>query len=157
MQSRYKHLQEVTTFLQNHFARQDWQITRPPHGSEHEAYIAQDGTDTYFIKLDAQHPQTELMAALDLTPKVIVSGVLESGTTILVQAYVRGHMPSWQAFRQNLKSFALLLKKTHNNREIKGVLPEAASELYRDAGIRALDRILERWEPFRPQVPTLAG
>ncbi len=156
MKSRYQHRQELLAFLHNHFSRHRWKLTLPPSGHGHETYIAQSEGQAYFVKLGVQVPQYQVMASLELTPAVIMTGYLEDDTSVIVQLFISGRNPSWLDFRHNLESIAAVVNKTHHSQALKNVLPEASSGQYKDVGLAAITRIQQRWEQYRSLVPTVA-
>lgn len=157
MQKRCQHCQEVIAFLQDHLAGYRWELTLPSSGRGQETYIARSNGDSYFIKVGAHIPRYQVMASLDLTPAIIVSGYLADGTSILVQPYIKGRSPSWQDFRHFLPRIAAVVNKTHHSPALKSTLPTALSETYKDVGLAAVRRIQQKWELYRAQVPMVAN
>ncbi len=157
MKDRYQHQQEVLSFLQDHVSRQDWELILPPSGRGHATYIAQNGGERYFIKLGAQVAYYQALASLDLTPAVIEAGCLDDGTSLMVQLFVDGRNPSRHDFKQYLEKFAIVVNNTHHNLTLQAVLPEVVSSAYKDVGMAAFRRIQQKWELYRPQVPTVAA
>ncbi|MBN1484240.1 MAG: aminoglycoside phosphotransferase family protein [Chloroflexia bacterium] len=156
MQNRYRHRQQVADFLQLHLGDRRWALALPSSGRGHETYIAQSNGESYFVKLGAHVARYQVMASLGLTPPTIVSGSLENGTSILVQPYIQGRHPSWQDFRHNLPRIATVVNKAHHSQALRDVLPPSSSETYREVGLAAARRVQQRWEMYRPQVPTVA-
>jgi thiamine kinase-like enzyme len=156
MQKRCQHRQEVVAFLQDHLTGHRWRLTLPSSGRGQETYIAQSNGDSYFIKVGAHIARYQVMASLDLTPAMIVSGYLVDGTSILVQPYMKGRNPSWQDFRQFLPRIAAVVNKTHHSPALKSILPTVLSETYKDVGLAAVRRIQQKWELHRAQVPMVA-
>ena len=64
MRNRYQHRQELIGFLQKHISGRRWELVRPSSGRGHETYIARSDDEAYFIKLGAQVPRYQAMAAL---------------------------------------------------------------------------------------------
>ncbi len=156
VKNRYQHRQEVLLFLQNNVSRQNWELLLPASGRGHETYIARSAGETYFVKLGARAAHYQVLASLDLTPRVIEAGCLHDGTSILVQPYVDGRNPSWHDFRCYLEKIAFVVKQTHHSLRLQAVLPEAASPDYQALGMAALSRIQQKWELYRSQVPAVA-
>jgi hypothetical protein len=156
MQKRHQHREEVIAFLRDHLTGDRWELTLPPSGRGQETYIAQSNGDSYFIKLGAHLPRYQVMASLDLTPAVIVSGHLADGTSVLVQPYIQGRNPSWHDFRHFLPRIAAVVNKTHGSPALRSILPIALSETYRDVGLAAARRVQRKWEQYRAQVPAVA-
>ena len=97
------------------------------------------------------------MAAIGLTPSVILHGQLESGLPVIVQFCIPGHKPAGADYREHMNEVARLVHTMHNDSRIKEVLQAAPSNSYRDAGLRALDRLRQTWERHKRQVPMFAG
>jgi thiamine kinase-like enzyme len=97
-----------------------------------------------------------VMADLGLTPPVICHGQLESGLPVIVQLCITGRRPSRADYRQRLTEVAELVSIMHNNPHSRGFLQSAPSNLYKDAGIRALDRLSQTWKGHKSQVPLVA-
>lgn len=152
---RTQHQPEVQAFLQRHFLKQTWDLTLPM-GSGHETYFAQCGGQTYFIKIGVQTERYQALAAMGLTPQVLAAGRLTDGETILVQAYVAGKSPSRREYRLHLAQFAAAICQLHHNAALQKLLPQAPSDLYAAAGLAALNRLQQRWEGCRAQVPQAA-
>ena len=152
---RTQHQPEVQAFLQRHFLKQTWDLTLPM-GSGHETYFAQCGGQTYFIKIGVQTERYQALAAMGLTPQVLAAGRLTDGETILVQAYVAGKSPSRREYRLHLTQFAAAIRQLHHNAALQKLLPQAPSDLYAAAGLAALNRLQQRWEGCRAQVPQAA-
>lgn len=155
-QARRGHQGEVQAFLQKHIQAAHWELTLPG-GWGHETYFARGEERVCFVKLGAQIPRYQVLAALGLTPPVWADGKLEDGTSILVQPLVEGHSPSRADFRIHLERIATILARVHDSPALKQLLPEPASRLHRDAGMEALADIRRRWERHRAQVPEVAG
>lgn len=156
-QKRYLHREEVIAFLRDHFTAHHWALTLPSSGRGQETYIARIDGDSYFVKLGAHPPRYQVMASLDLTPAVIVSGYLVDGTSILVQPYIQGRNPSWRDFRHFLPRVAAVVNKTHRSPLLKSLLPTALSEAYKEVGLAAVRRVQQKWELHRAQVPKVAN
>jgi thiamine kinase-like enzyme len=157
MQKRDQHRQQVVAFLQDHLSGHRWELTLPSSGRGQETYIARSNGDRYFIKVGAHTRRYQVMASLDLTPAVIVSGHLADGTSILVQPYIEGRNPSWQDFRHFLPRIAAVVNKTHHSPALRGILPTPLSETYKDVGLAAVRRVQQKWELHRAQVPVVAN
>ncbi|MFZ5882042.1 MAG: phosphotransferase [Chloroflexota bacterium] len=142
--------------MQKHIQAAHWELTLPG-GWGHETYFARGEERVCFVKLGAQIPRYQVLAALGLTPPVWADGKLEDGTSILVQPLVEGHSPSRADFRIHLERIATILARVHDSPALKQLLPEPASRLHRDAGMEALADIRRRWERHRAQVPEVAG
>ena len=155
MQDRQLHRQEVHAFLHEHLGGDGWELTLP-HGWGQETYYARSSTQACFIKLGAQIPIYQVVAALDLTPEVFASGRLADGTSILVQPYIAGKTPSRKDYHTHLEQFAAILRAVHHSPEVRQVLPAAASDTYREIGLETLAHIQHRWQRYRPLVPQVA-
>lgn len=151
--SRDLHQLHVKTFLRQEIANQDWQITRPPHGSGQETYFASGSSREVFIKLGARVELYQSAAWLGLVPPVIHSGQLEDGTTILVQARMQGRKPSRADFQRHLGQFAESLRILHNSEALQGLLPPRRSNLYQDVGFEMLAEVEHRWRAVIPGLP----
>ena len=156
MHSREHHRQEVEAFLRDNFSGDDWSFSLP-QGSGHETYFAEAGERAYFVKLGVQTAPYRAMAAIGFTPEVLAAGVLEDGTTVLVQPRLQGRTPTRADYRDNLARIATVIGETHRSSELRHVLPEAVSELHSAAAMQSLDSIRARWEKVRPLVPREAA
>jgi thiamine kinase-like enzyme len=156
MQDRQSHQPEVQGFLQSHFHTQDWKFELP-HGWGNESYFAYGNAQAYFVKLGVQGSRYQAVTGLGLTPQVLASGQLSDGTSILVQPFIDGRTPSRTDYRLHLDQFAKAIDQVHHSPELKQMLPAAASEQYREAGMVALARIQHKWQFYRAQVPELAN
>lgn len=156
MPDRQLHQQEVQSFLAGRLGGCAWELTLP-HGWGNETYYARCGARRYFIKLGAQAPRYQAMAALGLTPEVLLAGSLADGTSILVQPYIQGRQPTRDDYRAHLEQFASVICSVHHSPQVRQTLPAASSQAYRTVGLEALARLKQRWEGFRPQVPQEAA
>jgi thiamine kinase-like enzyme len=96
------------------------------------------------------------MSEIGLTPPVILHGQLESGLPIIVQLVIRGRKPSRSDYRERLIEVAELIREMHGHARIREALPGTSSNLYKDAGLSALDRLRRKWERHKAQVPQVA-
>ena len=156
MPARKQHQQEVRAFLQKHFSSRSWKFAIP-QGTGNETYLAHARAQIYFIKLGVQIARYQAMASLGLVPQVLAAGHLPDGTSIVVQAYIIGRTPSRKDYHANLEEIAAILQRTHQSDQVKRVLPEVSSNLYRKVGLEALIRLRQRWENYRAQVPEVSG
>jgi hypothetical protein len=152
MQRRDQHRQQVVAFLQDHLGGHHWELTLPSSGRGQETYIAQSNGDRYFIKVGAHIPRYQVMASLDLTPAMIVSGYLVDGTSILVQPYIQGRNSSWQDFRHFLPRIAAVVNKTHHSlalieASVKGwiILPQARCRNRTESGEFMASELHSEW------------
>ena len=155
MPDKQEHQQEVHGFLQKHFSIADWSFSLP-HGSGMETYFVQGNGRDYFVKVGAPVERYLAMAEIDLTPPVSIYGQLESGLSIMVQPFITGRKPTRADYRGQLDKVAALIRKMHHHSQLKELLQTKPSNLYKDAGIQALDRLRQRWELYKAQVPTVA-
>ncbi len=153
---RTQHQQSVGAFLDREFSAQNWKFTLP-HGWGNETYFARGNESAYFVKLGAPVSNYEAMASLGLTPPVIASGVLEDGTSLLVQPFIRGRKPSWADFRRQLERVAGVIYRMQHSAEIQRALPQVSSESYNLLGLNALTRLRHRWDTYKTELPTVAG
>lgn len=156
MPERQKHQQEVHAFLQKNLSLHDWKFTLP-HGWGKESYFAHGFKRTYFVKVGVQVERYLAMAEIGLTPPVILHGQLESGLSVIVQSFITGRNPSRQDYRERMTQVAELIREMHNSPRVAGTLSAAPSNLNKEAGLRALDRLRQKWERYKAQVPSVAG
>jgi thiamine kinase-like enzyme len=97
------------------------------------------------------------MAQIGLTPPVILHGQLDSGLSVIVQLFVKGREPSRRDYHNRLSEVAQLVQEMQDSLRVRGTLPVASSDLFQDAGKRALDRLRNKWERHRGQVPGVDG
>ena len=153
MPNGQEHQQEVRAFLKKHLSIYDWRFSLP-HGWGKESYFVHGFKRTYFVKVGVQVERYLAMAEIGLTPPVILHGQLESGLSVIVQSFITGRKPSQLDYRERLIEVAALIRKMHNSPQMKEVLPAASSNLYKDSGMQALDRLRQKWERYKDQVPT---
>lgn len=156
MSNRRDYQQEVHAFLQEHLSLYEWKFSLP-HGWGKESYFAQGNGQCYFVKVGVQAERYLAMAEVGLTPPVIVHGQLEGGASVIVQSFITGREPSRLDYRERQTEVTEIIRTMHNSPRVKAVLPEISSDLYKDAGLRALDRLRRKWERHKAQVPTVAG
>lgn len=156
MPDRQKHQQEVNDFLHKHLSIFDWKFSLP-QGTGKESYFAHGLKRTYFVKVGVNIERYLVMAETGLTPPVIVHGLLETGSPIIVQLVIKGQKPSRADYRERLIKVAELIRQMHGHPRIRKVLEPASSDFYRDAGMRALDRLRKKWGRYKAQVPQVAG
>ncbi len=152
MPDRQEHQQEVRRFLQKHFSIHDWSFSLP-WGVGMESYFAQGNEQSYFIKIGVQVERYLVMAEIGLTPPVLVHGQLENGSSIIVQPFVEGRTPSRSDYRNQLVKAAELIRTMHQESRLQKILPAAPTILHKDAGLRSLDRLRQKWERYKAQVP----
>ena len=142
--------------MQEHLSLYEWKFSLP-HGWGKESYFAQGNGQCYFVKVGVQAERYLAMAEVGLTPPVIVHGQLEGGASVIVQSFITGREPSRLDYRERQTEVTEIIRTMHNSPRVKAVLPEISSDLYKDAGLRALDRLRRKWERHKAQVPTVAG
>lgn len=155
MPDRKEHQQEVRGFLQKHLSVADWSFSLP-RGSGMETYFVRGNGRDYFVKVGATVERYLAMAKIDLTPPVLVYGQLESGLSIMLQPFITGRNPSRTDYRDQLDEVAELIRKMHHHPRLKEILEATPSNLYQDAGVRALNRLRQKWERHKAQVPMVA-
>ena len=156
MPDRQEQQQEVHAFLQKHFSAHHWKFLLP-HGSGMESYFVEGNGQSYFVKIGVQVERYTTMAEIGLTPPILVYGQLDNGLSVIVQPCIAGRIPSRLDYRGQLMRVAGLIRKMHNDPQIKEVLPTVSSNLYKDAGLLALDHLREKWDRYRAQVPQVAN
>jgi thiamine kinase-like enzyme len=155
MPDRQEHQREVHAFLQKHFSICDWSFSLP-RGSRLESYFAQGNGQRYFVKVGVQVDRYLAMAEIDLTPPVLVYGQLNNGLSIIVQPFLKGRTPSRLDYRNQLGKVAEVIRTMHHQSQLQGILPASSSILCKDAGLRALHRLQQKWERYKVQVPMVA-
>lgn len=156
MNTREYHRQAVAAFLHQYISKKQFHFSLP-HGWGGETYFAHNTEETVFVKLGAPTSVYEAVAMLGFTPPVLASGVLDDGTTILVQPFIEGTTPTRRDYRLHLEQFAQTINTIHHSEALKQVLPPAAAESFRSAGMAALHGIETRWQRYRMHVPEVAG
>ena len=116
----------------------------------------QGSEQSYFVKVGVSIDRYQAMAEIGLTPPILASGHLESGSSVMVQSLIRGRNPSRRDFREQLAKVAALIRIMQHDPPVREALPPAPSNLHRDAGFRALSSLRQRWEQYRTQVPHVA-
>ncbi len=155
MPDRRKNQQEVHIFLQEEFPAHDWDVSIL-HGTGMETYSVQGDGKRYFVKIGAPVERYQVMAEIGLTPSILASGQLESGPSIIVQPLITGRNPSRRENQEQLEGVAAVIHTMHNDPRLRETLQPAPSTLHRDAGLRALNSIRQRWERHKTQVPNVA-
>ena len=155
MPDRQEYQQEVRAFLQKHFSIHDW-VFSLPHGTGMETYFVQGNEQTYFVKVGGLVERYLAMAEIGLTPPVPLYGQLESGLSIMVQPIIAGRKPTQADYRNQLEKVATIIRKMHHHPRVKGILQGAASNLYKDVGLRALNHLRQKWESYKAQVPLVS-
>jgi thiamine kinase-like enzyme len=150
------HKNQVIVFLQKAVKNQQWLIEHPPYGRGQETYFARSAEDSFFIKLGADTRRYKIMSGMGIAPDVIATGLLEDGSSILVQQWVSGRMPSRQDFREQMHAFAHILLLTHQSENLKGVLPQFSSQDYKSAGVAMIAVVEKRWLKIKPHVLALS-
>ncbi len=152
---RHKHQQEVLGFLQKHLSIHNWNFSLP-RGSGMETYFVQGNERGYFVKVGAPIERYLAMAEIGLTPPILAIGKLESGLPIIVQPLITGRRPSQRDYWDQLEKVAELIHKMHDHPQIRRILQPASSNLHKDAGLRALNHLRQKWERYKSQVPNVA-
>jgi thiamine kinase-like enzyme len=155
MPNQQEHLHEVRRFLQEHLSIPDWSFSLP-RGSGMESYLAKGNGQSYFVKVGVQVERYVAMAEIGLTPPVLLYGQLDNGLSVIAQSFIASRRPFRLDYCNQLMKVAGLIRKMHHHPRIKKVLPVVSSNFYKDAGLRALDRLRQKWEHYKLQVPTVA-
>jgi thiamine kinase-like enzyme len=155
MPDRQEHQSEVHRYLQKHLSDHFWTFSLP-HGSGTETYFAKGNAHEYFVKVGASIERYQAMAEIGLTPPVLSCGKLESGQTIVVQSRIQGWTPSRKDFQEHWEEVARLLSTLHRNLTVRQALDPASSQKHRDAGRKAMDSLLQKWDNYKGLVPKQA-
>ncbi len=121
-----------------------------------ESYFAQGNGQSYFVKVGVQVERYLAMAEIGLTPPVLVYGQLDNGLSVMVQPFVTGRTPTRLDYRNQLMEVAGLIRKMHHDPRVNEVLQGVSSNLYKDAGLLALNRLRQKWRRFKAQVSMVA-
>jgi len=152
MPDRQEHQQEVCRFLREHLSIYDWKFSLP-HGSGLESYFAEANGQSCFVKVGVQVDRYLAMAEIGLTPPVRMHGQLDDGLSVIVQPFIAGRTSSRSDYRNQLIEVAGIIRKMHNDPRVNEVLPVESFNLYKDAGLRALNRLRQKWERYKVQIP----
>jgi hypothetical protein len=152
MPARTAHQREIEGFLKSQMLFRTCTLTLP-QGTGKETYIARSDAKDYFVKLNVDLARYEAVASCGLTPQVITRGILDDGTTVLVQPYIKGKSPTRKDYRLYLCTFATMIHLLHHDETIKHLLPAVIDESYRSAGLAVLDKINAKWFALRGLVP----
>ncbi|HET6262560.1 MAG TPA: phosphotransferase, partial [Chloroflexia bacterium] len=155
MRDRVRHQREVLALLQRAFGIEEWALTLPA-GTGNETYFAYGGERSCFIKLGAYPERTVAMSEAGLSPPVLAIEHLDDGTSVLIQAYVKGRTPRRSDYHEHLGQVATLLRKMHHDPNVQKALPAARSDLYSDVGRDAVADVRRRWEVYEAAVPGVA-
>jgi thiamine kinase-like enzyme len=155
MPDRREHQQNVHAFLQKHFSIDDWRFSLP-HGTGMESYFAKGNGQSYFVKVGVQVERYLAMAEIGLTPPILIHSQLDNGLSIIVQPFVAGQKPSRADYQNQLMEVAGLIRTMHHHPRANEFFQGTASDLYKDAGLRALNRLHQKWERYKGQVPMVA-
>ena len=112
---------------------------------------------TYFVKIGVEVERYLAMAETGLTSPIILHGQLESGLSVIVQSFVKGHEPSRADYRERMNETAEVIRIMQGSPRVMGTLSAAQSNLYEDAGLGALERLRQKWERHKAQVSSVAG
>ena len=151
-----QHQADVRKFLNRNVAGLTWHIQKTSYGTGQESYLVAAGGHSYFVKLGAQIERYRVMSDLGLSPKVVATGVLDDGTSILIQQQVHGRAPTRADFQQYYRKFARSLNLTHNCAALMRVLPPRTSDQYKHVGMQSLGEIQKRWQKYQAKVPQYA-
>jgi len=151
MENQYRHKEEVERFLQNTLHMETWEFLST-NGSGNEKYIAASDGKKYFVKLDVQLARYEILGDLGISPKIINSGFLEDGKTIIIQEYVTGHNPSPKDFQTHIYEIATILANVHNSKKLQKVLKKSEIKTYQEAALKAFYEIVDKWEYYKNEL-----
>jgi thiamine kinase-like enzyme len=149
------HQQEVHRFLQKSFSIRDWTFTLPP-GSGMETYFVHGDQQSYFVKVGVATERYLVMAESGLTPPVVAFGQLESDSSIIVQSYVAGRTPSRTDFQHEWQRVAALVSTMHHDPRLISILRSSSSNSHKESGLRAMNRLRQKWERSQTHVPEVA-
>jgi thiamine kinase-like enzyme len=149
------HQQEVHGFLQKSFSIRDWTFTLPP-GSGMETYFVYGDEQSYFVKVGVATERYLVMAESGLTPPVVAFGHLESDSSIIVQPYIAGQTPSRTDFQHEWQRVAALVSRMHHDPRLSSILRPSSSNSHKESRLRVMNRLRQKWERAKPQVPEVA-
>ena len=152
---RKRHQQEIERYIQKHFKNLFWDFSLPA-GTGNETYIVRSDEESLFVKLGIDVNRYQVVASINLTPPILETGMLEDGTSFIIQPFIDGIRPSRKDYHQRLDQFALSIHQLHHNTEVMNLLPQVTLNSYRDAGLSSLAHIQEKWRFYKSLVPNEA-
>lgn len=156
LDSKKSHQFEIDRFLKEKVSNIPWEFTIP-RGHGNETYIVRGGEESFFIKLDSPISRYESLASIGLAPNIIEEGILDDGTSIMVQEFIRGQTPTRRDYRTYIEDFAISINKVHHCDEIKKTLPKPKNDQFSSLGKTVLNDISKRWNKFKHLVPESAN
>ncbi len=97
-----------------HFLGEGWTV-QPAGGATGEAYIAQQGEQTVFLKRNSS-PFLAVLSAEGIVPKLLWTRRLENGDVVTAQRWIEGR--ELKAFEMKERRVASLLAKIHGSSEL---------------------------------------
>ena len=129
-----------------------------PEGSGKETYFVRGSDREYFVKVGAPIERYLAMAGIGVTVPVLTFGPLESsGTSIIVQARIKGRKPSQKDYWDQLEKVAKHIYTLHNHPQMKQIVPSASSSLHKEVATLALHHLRQKWERYKAKAPDVAG
>jgi len=149
---RYIHRQAVESFLKHHFQCDHWDFSHPG-GQGKETYFAKSVNEDVFVKIGSQVARYQAITSTGLIPPILTNGILDDGSSVMVQQWIQGRAPTRHDFRMHLNKFATSIQKIHHCSEIREILPPAFSDQFSIIGLQVLEDIQTRWKRYKSSVP----
>lgn len=124
-------MENVRHILSKHFPRVEWTISHPPGGQHKTSYIAQSEEQWVFIKFDVTIDALQRLGEIGVAPRILASGIRE-GTSYVVQEYITGRYPDWRWFALHLPFLASLMRRYHDDDQLKSLLSKTMTTNYHD-------------------------
>lgn len=107
-----------------HFLGEGWRV-QPAGGVTGEAYIAQQGEQTVFLKRNSS-PFLAVLSAEGIVPKLLWTKRLENGDVVTAQRWVQGR--ELKAYEMKENRVASLLAKIHGSSELLDMFKRIGNE-----------------------------
>jgi thiamine kinase-like enzyme len=141
----------VLSLLKAEFPSLEWRLELP-EGQGQETYFAHGTIHSLFVKLHARVEVIKAMSEEGLTPPVLLSGLLGSGTPFVVQPLVAGRTPQKKDFQSDPQLYAQVMSRMQRSPGVRAALP-LSDQTYKGAAQRALSNLRSRWNAMATQVP----
>jgi thiamine kinase-like enzyme len=122
-------METIKESLSDIYPNGQWDIQSSSIGASKQAFIASNGEQKAFVKLDVLAPILIRLSELGVAPRVLSEG-LDGGKPYIIQEFVEGRKADKDWYAQNVETLARFIKRYHQDPRLKEILKDGQETSY---------------------------